>query len=393
MSDKVWRVRHALSIDDERTTIHPIRIKRKYEKSKFDMLLATAPVRNLLAKIHGKGLAPHAQITELPQDPDRVREVWFAGVHSDIGGGYPDDQLAHIPLVWMLEEIREADQKFAEMTGRNSDEHKLGLRFRSGAEEDFRNASSPYGTLHDSRGGTSVLYRYSPRGIATKGDGDDSIHDVVVHHTVIKRILDGSDNYAPVNLPHDAKVLRADREAVQLQDYLKIRSASPRSSPEKVPSNYQEKQEHLLNLVLRRQACYFLMLFALLLLVSIPMWEGLIGSLNLSSGGNSSFFVSNLANELEDAGVSFFGAVVGALKYVTPSYLAPYLDSLHRYPVVVIPLIGFIFWFYARGNTLRDVIRDEARDTWKPSTVFRNGLTWQHRVNRDFERFASTATS
>jgi hypothetical protein len=114
MSDKVWRVRHALSIDDERTTFHPIRIKRKYEKSKFDMLLATAPVRNLLAKIHGKGLAPHAQITELPQDPDRVREVWFAGVHSDIGGGYPDDQLAHIPLVWMLEEIREADQKFAE---------------------------------------------------------------------------------------------------------------------------------------------------------------------------------------------------------------------------------------------------------------------------------------
>jgi uncharacterized protein (DUF2235 family) len=29
MSDMVWRVRHALSIDDERTTFHPIRIKRE----------------------------------------------------------------------------------------------------------------------------------------------------------------------------------------------------------------------------------------------------------------------------------------------------------------------------------------------------------------------------
>jgi uncharacterized protein (DUF2235 family) len=183
MSDKVWRVRHALSLDDERTTFHPIRIRRvkKNEKS-------ISPVRKHLAKIAGKGLAPQAQTVEPPQDPGRVREVWFAGVHSDVGGGYPDDQLAEIPLVWMLEEIREADQKSAETAGRDSDEHKLGLRFRPGTEEDFRNASSPYGTLHDSRAGASVLYRYSPRRIATEGDGKESIHDVVVHHNTL---LDG----------------------------------------------------------------------------------------------------------------------------------------------------------------------------------------------------------
>lgn len=33
-----------------------------------------------------------------------VKEVWFAGVHSDIGGGYPEDQsqLSRIALRWML---------------------------------------------------------------------------------------------------------------------------------------------------------------------------------------------------------------------------------------------------------------------------------------------------
>jgi len=39
-----------------------------------------------------------------------VREVWFAGVHSDVGGSYPesDSGLSKVPLQWMLEEARAA---------------------------------------------------------------------------------------------------------------------------------------------------------------------------------------------------------------------------------------------------------------------------------------------
>ncbi len=41
--------------------------------------------------------------------PEKVLQVWFAGVHSDIGGGYADDKaLAEVPLGWMLEQAREA---------------------------------------------------------------------------------------------------------------------------------------------------------------------------------------------------------------------------------------------------------------------------------------------
>jgi uncharacterized protein (DUF2235 family) len=34
----------------------------------------------------------------------KLKEVWFAGVHSDVGGGYADSELSMIPLRWMLQE-------------------------------------------------------------------------------------------------------------------------------------------------------------------------------------------------------------------------------------------------------------------------------------------------
>ncbi len=37
-----------------------------------------------------------------------VKQVWFAGVHSDIGGGYPEAGLSKIPLAWMIREASSA---------------------------------------------------------------------------------------------------------------------------------------------------------------------------------------------------------------------------------------------------------------------------------------------
>ena len=37
-----------------------------------------------------------------------VKQVWFAGVHSDVGGGYPEKALAELPLAWMLNETKAA---------------------------------------------------------------------------------------------------------------------------------------------------------------------------------------------------------------------------------------------------------------------------------------------
>lgn len=48
--------------------------------------------------------------TDQPPPHQDVKQVWFAGVHSDIGGGYPEPQsgLAKITLQWMLREARAA---------------------------------------------------------------------------------------------------------------------------------------------------------------------------------------------------------------------------------------------------------------------------------------------
>jgi uncharacterized protein (DUF2235 family) len=40
-----------------------------------------------------------------------LKQVWFAGVHCDVGGGYAESEsaLSKIPLEWMLKEAKEAD--------------------------------------------------------------------------------------------------------------------------------------------------------------------------------------------------------------------------------------------------------------------------------------------
>jgi Uncharacterized alpha/beta hydrolase domain (DUF2235) len=65
--------------------------------------------------------------------PDKVLQVWFPGVHSDVGGGYVDDRsLAEVALGWMLEQAREA-----------------GLDLAPGLPT-WPITGDPGGTLHDS---------------------------------------------------------------------------------------------------------------------------------------------------------------------------------------------------------------------------------------------------
>jgi Uncharacterized alpha/beta hydrolase domain (DUF2235) len=80
----------------------------------------------------------------------RVEQVWFPGVHCDVGGGYSDSALADVPLLWIADRAEEC-----------------GLALREGA---FTRAGGwgapgcnlpavapgPLGTMHDSR---KALYR------------------------------------------------------------------------------------------------------------------------------------------------------------------------------------------------------------------------------------------
>lgn len=49
-----------------------------------------------------------AENLETPSGPKDLKQVWFAGVHSDVGGGYPEQEsaLSKIPLDWMMQEAK-----------------------------------------------------------------------------------------------------------------------------------------------------------------------------------------------------------------------------------------------------------------------------------------------
>ena len=49
--------------------------------------------------------------TETPDNRHRIRQVWFAGVHSDIGGGYEDRHHSDIALKWMVDQATQRGLK------------------------------------------------------------------------------------------------------------------------------------------------------------------------------------------------------------------------------------------------------------------------------------------
>ncbi|QGM98507.1 DUF2235 domain-containing protein [Methylocystis parvus] len=171
ISSNVRCVRQALSLDDERRTFHPIRVSLQQ-----DDLDEHKAVR-----------APTAQEKKKPL---RVDEVWFAGVHSDVGGGYPDDMTAHCPLTWMIGEAEKAADGVT----------SAKLAYRDKTVEGFKSVATAFGPLHDSRSGVAVLYRYAPRSVVDRDMNGHSYCRPKVHHTVVERLVDGCDDYAPLAL-------------------------------------------------------------------------------------------------------------------------------------------------------------------------------------------------
>jgi uncharacterized protein (DUF2235 family) len=80
LSRSVRNAYHAISIDERRRPFVPTLWVEKRDE-------------------HGK--------VEPRPEHQRVSQVWFAGVHSDVGGGYHDPALSEIPLRWMVDRARD----------------------------------------------------------------------------------------------------------------------------------------------------------------------------------------------------------------------------------------------------------------------------------------------
>jgi uncharacterized protein (DUF2235 family) len=141
LSPSVMSAYHALAIDDERKTFHPRLWK------------------------------------PLPETDERtMKQVWFCGMHTDVGGGYKEQQLSDIVLDWMRQmAVNE------------------GLKIYHDVTLD----PQPDGFMHDSRGeGLAKLYRREVRKWNAEKRGRPRIHE-----SVRQRSLNRHNTEEPVYRP------------------------------------------------------------------------------------------------------------------------------------------------------------------------------------------------
>jgi hypothetical protein len=155
LDERVRYARHAISIDERRADFKRV------------------PWGGALAVVDGATM-------------DRFEQIWFAGNHADIGGGYPENEsrLSDIALRWMIEAASDRLSEEGLLLDRNV------LELNSAAD----------GMQHDET--RNVLFR-----LAGKSDRDPK-PEAVLHRTVIERFnLPGVLQY-DVIAPYRPEALR-----------------------------------------------------------------------------------------------------------------------------------------------------------------------------------------
>lgn len=173
--------------------------------------------------------------TEPPGDPEEielerrqdVRQVWFAGVHSDVGGGYPEEEsgLSKFPLLWMIEQVRALGADGLSFDDERVDRLARGIQ-PEGANPNYRYVTpDPKAQIHKSLTGPwwilegltkkskykewprrlSLFWRYfpgaEPRPVPNRPwQGLPATDPFLVHSSVRFRIAECPE-YRPINLP------------------------------------------------------------------------------------------------------------------------------------------------------------------------------------------------
>jgi uncharacterized protein (DUF2235 family) len=102
-----------------------------------------------------------------------LEQVWFAGVHSDVGGGYADSALSDIPLLWLVDRAAAAGLDFTAGSFSGAvpqDEHLADEARRSGRLVQPRVT----GEVHDSLKG---VYRWVRQHVRSPGTAEMTLPD------------------------------------------------------------------------------------------------------------------------------------------------------------------------------------------------------------------------
>jgi uncharacterized protein (DUF2235 family) len=336
LTSSVERAVHALSLDDERATFHPLLWDEEWEAE--------------LAQ------AQKARI-------GRITQVWFAGVHSNVGGGYPEDQLSLVPCEWIMSEAA-----------------NNGLSFDADQVKGISAAKSPFARLYDSRAGLAAYYRYSPRQtprLAYKGTPILAN----VHWSVLVRMAYGSDSYAPITLPHKFNVVTPSGGLEEIGKLLNsMRQETFATGDPQLDSAIKglENPDHdevglVWDTVFWKRCLYALTMTLTAAAVAFP-WL-------------SKFLPGKLATA-ESAVRGPVSTIVDGLSAVIPSYAARWKESLTTYPLEFGLLLIGVGLTLVGSQTLESRIHDRARLVWhgRSTDKIKNYRTWREENRKGFGR-------
>jgi uncharacterized protein (DUF2235 family) len=339
LDERVLCARHALALDDERDAFHPL----------------------LWDEVHEEELITNNRVSR-----GRLQQVWFTGMHADVGGGYPDESLSYVSLLWMMEEAEHA-----------------GLRTLTVIKDRFLALASSFGPIHDSRAGLGAYYRYQPRKLAAWVDPvddqtlslrDPSIADatgrsrgllqsVVVHETVLHRIATGTDRYAPINLPRTFRVIPPQEQGENAPQADSDATVPPRKSTIPRPmldtrivarvtdataaAARDRASEAIWNRVWWRRITYFATLTATLLLLLLPVFVERLPTPPILSDGRT-----------------WIGGVIRLLTIVLPAWAGQWVEVYADNPFYFLLFGGIIVALLAAGQWMERRLRDESRRLW-----------------------------
>lgn len=380
MSAKVHRACHALALEDERDAFSPVIWDERYVRAAADvpgsrkkswLFDIDYDPRSEAAKLAEP--APHLR-TDLPAcDRERISQVWFTGVHCDIGGGYPQNGLSFVTLAWMMDRAK-----------------AYGLAYLDPQREMVLDPQiGPYDKLNDSRKGLAGYYRYKPRNILEiyreppyklsirddirriwrllfhlhdpqteiLGDLHPSLPQTVlpvpmatIHGSVFERMQSGTDRYAPVVIP--ARYKFTDDAATAVEG----------AHPPDLGALRSHVQDDVWNWVWLRRVVYFLTVFASLFLAFIP------------------YFVIYAPGFGFDQVGSFVNPAVNAAASFLPSALEPWFVAFRNAPGFVLIGVAAILLFMYWGAKLKETVRDVARIAWHAPQNYPELTGWHYLV-------------
>lgn len=382
MNAKVHRACHALALEDERDAFRPVIWDERYVRGRADVdgsdrkdWLFDIEYDPRSEEAKAADPPPHLRADLPPIDRERISQVWFTGVHSDIGGGYPQDGLSHVTLDWMLDRA----QAYGLLCSPFQRQHVSDPQV------------NPFDKLNDSRKGFAGYYRYKPRNIKetyeappykpsfsadiaamwrllrNKPDPQAEIladlhpgmpqevlppPKATIHEAVFERIRQGTDRYVPVVMPREYKY--TDKAGAVTHALHPVDPGRPRS----------KVQDDVWNWIWLRRVVYFVTVFATMFIVGIPFFVIYFPGFGLS-------WVGSFVNPLVNAAASFL-----------PGFLEPWFVAFRNAPGFVLGGAVAVVIFLWLGANLQRTIRDVSRVAWHSPAAHPAPAGWHAAVYR-----------